>query len=113
MGNGQIPLQDKAGYPLTRLQYQKDYWAKVCKQNKASLIDGLVQYCKVQDDDLQELGQSIFLCPQSFHIGNINVTFAQENGSKKHYLQSVGLPEEQQPMMKDIKTTPVQQYSKK
>ena len=24
----QIPLQDKAGYPLTRLQFQKDCWAK-------------------------------------------------------------------------------------
>ena len=42
-----IPVPDKEGNPLTRLKFQKDCWAKVCKQNKTSLIDSLVQYCKV------------------------------------------------------------------
>ena len=49
----------------------------------------------------------MFLHPQSFHIGKINVTLAEQNDSKKYYLQTIGLPKEEKPMMKEIKTTPV------
>ena len=100
-----IPLRDKHGNPLTRLQFQKDCWITVSKHNKATLIDGLVKYCKVEDKDLQELSQCMFLCSQSFQFGNKKGTEQIQNGQKKYYLQSVGLPDEELPLMKEIKTT--------
>ena len=102
-----IPLHDKDGNPLTRLQFQKDCWTNVSKQNKATLLEGLVKYCKVKDQDLQELLQCMFLHPQSFQLGNIRVTQKISNGRKKYYLETVGLPNEELPLMKEIKTTGV------
>ena len=75
-----IPLHDKEGQPLTRLQFQKDCWTTVCKANKATLINGLVQYCKV---DIQELLQCMFICPQTFKLGNIKVAQQEHNRSNK------------------------------
>ena len=103
-----IPLCDKEGQPLTRLQFQKDYWTKVSKDNKAStLIDGLLQYCKVDQNDIQELSQYMFLWPQTFKLGNIKITQKETNRSNKYYLETVGLPNEELPMMKEIKTTSI------
>ena len=56
------------------------------KQNKGTLLDGLVKYCKVEDQDLQKLSQWMFLHPQSFQLGNIKVTQKISNGHKKYYL---------------------------
>ena len=102
-----IPLCDKDGNPLTRLQFQKDCWTTVSRQNKATLLEGLVKYCKVEDQDSQELSQCMFLYPQSFQLGNIRVTKKITNRHNKYYLQSVGLPDEELPLMKEIKTTDV------
>ena len=62
-----------------------------------------MKYCKVEDNDLQGLSQCMFLHPQSFQLGNIKVTKQIQNGQKKYYLQSVGLPDEEL----QIKTTEV------
>ena len=53
----------------------------------------------------------MFLHPQSFQLGNIRVTQNITNGHKKYYLQSVGLPDEELPLMKEIKTTEVKPAS--
>ena len=100
-----ILLYDKEGQPLTRLQFQKDCWAKFSKDNKATLINGLLQYCKVDKKDIQELSQCMFLWPQTFKLANIKVTQKETDGSKKYYLETVGLPNEELLMMKEIKTT--------
>ena len=49
----------------------------------------------------------MFLHPQSFQLGSIRVTQKITNGHKKYYLQSVGLPDEELPLMKENKTTEV------
>ena len=56
-----IPLSDIDGNPFTRLQFQKDCWTKVSKQNKAMLLEGLVKHCKVEDKDIEEMAQCMFL----------------------------------------------------
>ena len=56
-----IHLCDIKGNPLTRLQFQKDCSAKVCKENKAALVEGLVKYCKVEEKDIKEMSQCMFL----------------------------------------------------
>ena len=56
-----IALCDIDGNPLTRLQFQKDCWTKVCKQNKGTLLEGLVKHRKVEDKDIEQMAQCMFL----------------------------------------------------
>ena len=63
-----IPLRDNEGQPLTRLQFQKDCWTTVCKDNKTTLINGLLQYCQVDEKDIQELSQCMIIHPQPLNL---------------------------------------------
>ena len=63
-----IPLRDNEGQPLTRLQFQKDCWTTVCKDNKATLINGLLQYYQVDEKDIQELSQCMIIHPQPLNL---------------------------------------------
>ena len=53
-----VALHDLDGNPLTRLLFQKDCCSK---QNKATLLEGLVKHCTVEDKDIEEMAQCMFL----------------------------------------------------
>ena len=105
-----VVVRSKDGKPLTKIQYNKDIWNRLTKHNKQSAIGILNGYSKLAKKCIQEIAQMHFYSDVKQTVGNFSVEMQRdEDGQKKLYASSVGMPLKDIPMIAHIYTTTLPQ----